>query len=150
MKDVLGKKSPVKQHQSHFSSSLSSSTWWSNMFGGGTRTTRDTPTSSTANRLRGRRRGKKQALLHPSLNISHQSYCSEVQVDKTVLVRGPPIILLMQKPCTQPSKLPCFSQVRSGRTAQRRCLGPAGSPIAFTHSSWVGNRYGFKSPPLRS
>lgn len=36
-------------------------------------------------------------------------------------------------------KRPSFFQDWSGSKAQRRYLGPAGSPIAFIYSSWVGN-----------
>jgi len=66
-----------------------------------------------------------------ALIFSHQRSCNEVRVDKTVLVRGTPNILLMQKPSTQPPNGPSFFQDWSGSTAQQRCLGPAGSPIAF-------------------
>ncbi len=110
--------------------SLSSSSGRSNMFGGGNQIHQRHAHFFLIQQVKKEEERKGQALLHPSLNFSHQSCCNEVQVDKTVLVRWTPNILLMQKPCTQPP---------SGHVFSRTGLEEQHSTAPLLRASWISH-----------
>ncbi len=131
--------------------SLSSSSGWSNMFGGGNRNhQRHTPTSSSSNRLKGRRREKDKHYFIQALIFLTRVVAMRYKWTRLYSSDELQTSYSCKSPVPNPQVALCFPGLAwKNSTVQRRCLGPAGSPIAFRQQlGW--QCCGLKSPPTRS